>query len=112
MTVTDRRTGRSKGYGFVRFADEGEQMRAITEMQGVLCSTRPMRIKLATNKKPAATTQPKDSAGSMMQPANGAMPPNVMGPLPDEVHTLWIGDLEYWMDENYLQTCFSETGTI
>jgi RNA recognition motif-containing protein len=59
MTVTDRRTGRSKGYGFVRFADEGEQMRAITEMQGVLCSTRPMRIKLATNKKPAATTQPK-----------------------------------------------------
>jgi RNA recognition motif-containing protein len=57
--VIDRLTGRSKGYGFVRFADEGEQMRAMTEMQGVLCSTRPMRIKLATNKKPAATTQPK-----------------------------------------------------
>ncbi|PNX88197.1 polyadenylate-binding protein RBP47B, partial [Trifolium pratense] len=57
--VIDRLTGRSKGYGFVRFADEGEQMRAMTEMQGVLCSTRPMRIGPATNKNPAATTQAK-----------------------------------------------------
>ncbi|WJX23010.1 hypothetical protein P8452_12259 [Trifolium repens] len=52
-------TGRSMSYGFVSFADEGEQMRAITEMHGVLCSTRPMRIELATNEKPAATTQSK-----------------------------------------------------
>lgn len=48
--VIDRLTGRTKGYGFVRFADEGEQMRAMTEMQGVLCSTRPMRIGPASNK--------------------------------------------------------------
>jgi RNA recognition motif-containing protein len=48
--VIDRNTGRSKGYGFVRFADESEQMRAMTEMQGVLCSTRPMRIGPASNK--------------------------------------------------------------
>ncbi|KAL5059259.1 hypothetical protein RYX36_030863, partial [Vicia faba] len=31
--VIYRLTRRSKGYGFVRFADEGEQMRAMTEMQ-------------------------------------------------------------------------------
>lgn len=55
--VIDRLTGRTKGYGFVRFADESEQVRAMTEMQGVLCSTRPMRIGPATNKTPA--TQPK-----------------------------------------------------
>ncbi|CAI8618638.1 unnamed protein product [Vicia faba] len=36
FTVLDffRLTRRSKGYGFVRFADEGEQTRAMTEMQG------------------------------------------------------------------------------
>ncbi|KAL5100404.1 hypothetical protein RYX36_004731 [Vicia faba] len=34
--VICRLTRRSKGYGFVRFADEGEQMRAMTEMQGGL----------------------------------------------------------------------------
>ncbi|CAA7025880.1 unnamed protein product [Microthlaspi erraticum] len=50
--VTDRTTGRSKGYGFVRFWDEGEQMRAMTEMIGQYCWTRPMRIAPADNKQP------------------------------------------------------------
>ncbi|KAL5699265.1 Polyadenylate-binding protein rbp45 [Ranunculus cassubicifolius] len=49
--VTDRVTGRSKGYGSVKFSDEGEQIRAMTEMNGQFCSTRPMRIGPATNKK-------------------------------------------------------------
>jgi RNA recognition motif-containing protein len=48
--VIDRLTGRTKGYGFVRFGDEGEQLRAMTEMNGVLCSSRPMRIGPASNK--------------------------------------------------------------
>ncbi|CAN0915629.1 Polyadenylate-binding protein RBP45A [Linum grandiflorum] len=52
--VTDRVTGRSKGYGFVRFGDEGEQRRAMVEMNGQYCSTRPMRIGPAASKKPAA----------------------------------------------------------
>lgn len=49
--VTDPNTGRSKGYGFVKFADEAEKNRAMTEMNGVYCSTRPMRISAATPKK-------------------------------------------------------------
>ncbi|KAK9939732.1 hypothetical protein M0R45_016421 [Rubus argutus] len=49
--VTDPNTGRSKGYGFVKFADETERNRAMTEMNGVYCSTRPMRISAATPKK-------------------------------------------------------------
>lgn len=49
--VTDRLTGRSKGYGFVKFADENEQLRALTEMTGKYCSTRVMRIGPAANKK-------------------------------------------------------------
>lgn len=49
--VTDPNTGRSKGYGFVKFADENERNRAMTEMNGVYCSTRPMRISAATPKK-------------------------------------------------------------
>ncbi|MBA0795320.1 hypothetical protein Gohar_006191 [Gossypium harknessii] len=55
--VTDRTTGRSKGYGFVRFGDESEQIRAMTEMNGMYCSTRAMRIGPASNKKPL-TGQP------------------------------------------------------
>ncbi|KAK6124468.1 hypothetical protein DH2020_041789 [Rehmannia glutinosa] len=49
--VTDRITGRTKGYGFVRFGDESEQIRAMTEMNGRFCSTRPMRIGPAANKQ-------------------------------------------------------------
>lgn len=49
--VTDRMTGRSKGYGFVKFSDEGEQARALNEMNGVVISSRPMRIGPAANKK-------------------------------------------------------------
>ena len=55
--VTDRTTGRSKGYGFVRFGDEGEQMRAMPEMNGQYCSTRPMRIGPAATKKPVGGGQ-------------------------------------------------------
>ena len=30
----------------------------------------------------------------------------------DEVKTLWIGDLQYWMDENYLWTCVGPVGEV
>ncbi|KAL6562236.1 hypothetical protein OROGR_003243 [Orobanche gracilis] len=49
--VADRITGRTKGYGFVRFSDESEQVRAMIEMNGKFCSTRPMRIGPAANKQ-------------------------------------------------------------
>lgn len=57
--ITDHATGRSKGYGFVRFGDESEQLRAMTEMNGTLCSSRPMRVGPAANKKSAAVVQQK-----------------------------------------------------
>lgn len=55
--VTDPNTGRSKGYGFVKFADEMERNRAMSEMNGIYCSTRPMRISAATPKKATAFPQ-------------------------------------------------------
>lgn len=53
--VTDPSTGRSKGYGFVKFADEAERNRAMGEMNGVYISTRAMRISAATPKKTSST---------------------------------------------------------
>ncbi|KAI3897911.1 hypothetical protein MKW92_009582 [Papaver armeniacum] len=54
--VTDRTTGRSKVYGFVRFADKDEQMRAVTEMNGQNCLTRPMFIGPASSGTPKGTS--------------------------------------------------------
>lgn len=30
----------------------------------------------------------------------------------EEVRTLWIGDLQYWADETYLNSCFAHTGEV
>jgi RNA recognition motif-containing protein len=49
--VVDRITGRPKGYGFVHFGDLNEQARAMTEMNGMMLSTRKMRIGAAASKK-------------------------------------------------------------
>ncbi|OEL33014.1 Polyadenylate-binding protein RBP47 [Dichanthelium oligosanthes] len=49
--VIDANTGRSKGYGFVRFGDDSEKTHAMTEMNGMYCSSRPMRIGPATPRK-------------------------------------------------------------
>lgn len=48
--MTDAVSGQSRGYGFVRFSDETDQQRALVEMQGVYCGSRPMRISTATPK--------------------------------------------------------------
>ncbi|KAI2638236.1 hypothetical protein GGS21DRAFT_510268 [Xylaria nigripes] len=48
--MTDQQTGQSRGYGFVRFSNEDDQQRALTEMQGVYCGNRPMRVSPATPK--------------------------------------------------------------
>ncbi|CAD6273128.1 unnamed protein product [Miscanthus lutarioriparius] len=49
--VTDKLTMRTKGYGFVKFGDPTEQARAMTEMNGMPCSSRPMRIGPAASRK-------------------------------------------------------------
>lgn len=30
----------------------------------------------------------------------------------DEIRTLWIGDLQYWMDETFLWGCFGHSGEV
>ena len=50
-------TGRSKGYGFAMFGDENEQMRSMTEMNGLFCSSKPMRIRLAARKNTTGNYQ-------------------------------------------------------
>lgn len=55
--VFDANTGRSKGYGFVRFGDDNERSQAMTEMNGVYCSSRPMRVGAATPRKSSGYQQ-------------------------------------------------------
>lgn len=61
--VIDANTGRSKGYGFVRFENDNEKLQAMTEMNGVFCSSRPMRIGPATPRKSSGYQQQYSSQG-------------------------------------------------
>ncbi|WJX91323.1 Polyadenylate-binding protein rbp45 [Trifolium repens] len=101
--VIDRTTGRTKGYGFVRFADEGEQMRAMTEMQGVLCSTRPMRIGPASNKN--LNTQ--SSKASYQNPQGGAQNEND----PNNT-TIFVGNLDPNVTDDHLRQVFVQYGEL
>ncbi|KAF9067660.1 hypothetical protein BDP27DRAFT_1296025 [Rhodocollybia butyracea] len=61
--MLDPITGVSRGYGFVRFTDESDQQRALIEMHGLYCLSRPMRISPATAKfKTAPPMTPQDIA--------------------------------------------------
>jgi len=52
-------TGRSRGYGFVRFTEEYEQQQALQQMQNYTgLGGKPIRVSLATPKTPQATTTP------------------------------------------------------
>ncbi|PFH50163.1 hypothetical protein AMATHDRAFT_61653 [Amanita thiersii Skay4041] len=71
--MLDPVTGVSRGYGFVRFTDEADQQRALIEMHGLYCLSRPMRISPATAKyKPPPTLPAADL-------------PQVQYPLPNSV---------------------------
>jgi RNA recognition motif-containing protein len=54
--MTDPRTGMTRGYGFVRFAEQMDQQRALLEMQGYFVGSRAIRVSVATPKN--RTQQP------------------------------------------------------
>ncbi|WOL04923.1 polyadenylate-binding protein RBP45 [Canna indica] len=104
--VTDRLTGRSKGYGFIKFGDLNEQTRAMTEMNGVYCSTRPMRIGPAANKK-ALGTQQQYSTNVSYQTGSGAESEND----PNNT-TIFVGGLDQNVTDDHLRQVFSPYGEI
>ncbi|KAL8509972.1 hypothetical protein ACS0TY_016982 [Phlomoides rotata] len=101
--VIDRTTGRSKGYGFVKFGDEREQQRAMTEMNGVPCSTRPMRIGPAANKKPV-NAQSQNASYQSHQGSQGESDPNNT--------TIFVGGLDPSVPDDHLRQVFSQYGDI
>ncbi|MED6188538.1 Polyadenylate-binding protein rbp47b', partial [Stylosanthes scabra] len=109
--VTDPNTGRSKGYGFVKFADENERNRAMTEMNGVYCSTRPMRISAATPKKTTAFQQQYAPAKAMYP-----VPAYTAAPVPPEYDmnntTVYVGNLDLNVTEEELKQAFMQFGDI
>ncbi|KAJ0583073.1 putative nucleotide-binding alpha-beta plait domain superfamily, RNA-binding domain superfamily [Helianthus annuus] len=58
---------------------------------------------------PPAATIPQHYTSPLSASIGGATPQPATA---DEIRTLWIGDLQYWMDEQYLLSCFAQTGEL
>ncbi|XVF19264.1 hypothetical protein REPUB_Repub11eG0094900 [Reevesia pubescens] len=111
--VTDPNTGRSKGYGFVKFSDEIERNRAMTEMNGVYCSTRAMRISAATPKKTTGFQQQYAIAKAVYPAPAYTTPMQVLPPDNDNTNTtIFVGNLDPNVTEDELKQFFSPLGEI
>ncbi|KAL1963224.1 hypothetical protein VTN77DRAFT_8549 [Rasamsonia byssochlamydoides] len=121
--MTDPISGMSRGYGFVRFSDENDQQRALTEMQGVYCGNRPMRISTATPKNKGHNVGP----GAMGMPGPAGMYPPAMGGPPMGYYgapqpmnqftdpnntTVFVGGLSGYVTEDELRSFFQGFGEI
>ncbi|XP_009615947.1 polyadenylate-binding protein RBP47B' [Nicotiana tabacum] len=112
--VTDPNTGRTKGYGFVKFADENERNRAMTEMNGMYCSTRPMRISAATPKKTTPIQQQYAAVVKAVYPP-AVYPPTVQTiPVDNDLTntTVYVGNLDPNLTEEELRQVFLQFGEI
>ncbi|KAK2076685.1 hypothetical protein QBZ16_005445 [Prototheca wickerhamii] len=98
--ITDASTGRSKGYGFVRFLSEEQRDKALETMGGHFLSNRPIRVHLATAKKSSSNTTST----------------SLQAPHPSDFDTsnttLFIGGLSSQVTEDELRGAFARFGDI
>ncbi|PHZ10858.1 uncharacterized protein RHIMIDRAFT_258055 [Rhizopus microsporus ATCC 52813] len=90
--MVDPATGFSRGFGFVKFFDEGEQQRSLEEMQGVYVGASRIRVSVA---RPRA----KFEMGTVV---NG----------PEEITTVFVGGLNNTITEEELRAYFGAYGSI
>ncbi|KAK7015233.1 hypothetical protein R3P38DRAFT_2996500 [Favolaschia claudopus] len=97
--VTDSVTGVSLGYGFVRFTNELDQQRALVDMQGLYCLSRPMRISPARAKiNPVLQSLPART--------------NQIGSTDPYNTTVFVGGLSPLVGEEALRAFFMPFGQI
>ncbi|XP_057495949.1 polyadenylate-binding protein RBP47-like isoform X1 [Actinidia eriantha] len=112
--VVDANTGRSKGYGFVRFSDENERSRAITEMNGMYCSSRAMRLGVATPKKQSGHQQYSSQALVLTggYASNGAVPQSAQSDGDSSNTTIFVGGIDSDVTDEDLRQSFSQYGEV
>lgn len=125
--MSDPISGLSRGYGFVRFADEADQQKALTEMQGVYCGNRPMRISTATPKNRGGAAGGAGAGMGGMPGGHGGMGMYSMGAPPMGYYgapqpmnqftdpnntTVFVGGLSGYVTEDELRSFFQGFGEI
>jgi RNA recognition motif-containing protein len=77
VVISDRETGRSRGFGFVTFANDADADRALSEMNGTMLDGRAIKIDAATERAPGGPGRGPGGPGPRRGPA---APPPSFGP--------------------------------
>ncbi len=134
QVMVDPQTGRSRGFGFVRFTNEAERDRAINEMNGVYIGSKPVRVSHATARPAAGSARgapggappygapggfagaPPPAAGAPVSAGAGAGPGGGGGGGGGEGDatntTLFVGGLSPVVSEAELHAAFAQCGDI
>jgi len=135
--IMDNNTQQSKGFGFVKFSEENDMMRAMEEMTGQFIGSRPVKVAPASNsKKPSgpmggyggASTSSSSygsssmnsggysqygGGGSYHQPSSGHSMSHRQQDADGGNTTIYVGNLDgNTTDENVLRHTFSIYGPI
>lgn len=97
--ISDRATGRSKGYGYVDFASKTVAEKALEEMQGKEVDGRPINVDLSTS-KPKVQDRSNDRASKYGDQKS------------DPSDTLFIGNLSFDSNNDNVTEFFSAHGPI
>ncbi|DBA01409.1 TPA: hypothetical protein N0F65_007306 [Lagenidium giganteum] len=110
--VLDPITRMSKGFGFVRFSVKEEAEQALQTMNGVYCSSRPMRVSVATDR--GAPKPPRAGMPGYPAPYGMGAPVGATGEECGEVAntTVFVGGLEATTTEDDLRVRFAAIGDI
>ncbi|EPB81667.1 hypothetical protein HMPREF1544_11612 [Mucor circinelloides 1006PhL] len=98
--MTYAQTGQSRGYGFVRFLQQLDQLQALDEMQGCIIGSRPIRVSLATPKNSRILTSTSSSSLLQRLPAENVNT------------TVFVGGLSCPLKEEELRQYFEIFGDI
>jgi len=115
--VFDPQSGGSRGYGFVRFGDENESQRAMSEMQGVFIGSRRIRLNSATPKKLMQQQQQQMQQQQYSQqqsqkviksaPPTTYVRPRVTGPITPTIYAPYVYPYTYPYGVDYSQYLYS-----
>lgn len=99
--ITDRESGRSKGFGYVEFANSADAAAALEGKKGALIDGREANVDFST---PRDSTAPKERANQRAQTYGDSKNP--------ESDTLFVGNISFEATEDLIGEAFGAHGTV
>ncbi|GMM38864.1 Nam8 protein [Saccharomycopsis crataegensis] len=118
--MMDPVTGTSRGYGFIRFANDQDQQRALIEMNGIVVNGRPLRVSTAVPKNSvnnssnpvSATPLFSNSPSRPIAPQTSQFQPPLNQYTDPNNTTVFVGGLSNGVSEQQLRSFFQSFGDI